>query len=271
MGRKTMIKSTIQNPKFQIPKLILYSQTLTRCTCYENIFNHEFETVTTHNKVRFKKQIQTAEADVGVICLCSAQDKDLEETMPLESLAGLLPLLTCSENLNEDFVSRMGRRGVQRFITCDMMAEKIRSLVYEAIKYGGLLEYIQFYYLLRGHRTEKLSPHIDKMIPEIVQAFPQRIPESEMAQRLGISRSYLWKLVKHAFEISYTRLLRRIWVHQALCLMHRTSLDNTEIALQLNYSEESNMARDFRKELNYSPGEARKLLIHHPPEELLHP
>ncbi len=54
-------------------------------------------------------------------------------------------------------------------------------------------------------------------------------------------------------------------------MMQHTNLDNTEIALQLNYSEESNLARDFRSELGYSPTEARRRLIQHTPEELLIP
>jgi AraC-like DNA-binding protein len=63
--------------------------------------------------------------------------------------------------------------------------------------------------------------------------------------------------------------MRCIWIHQALRLMQKTTLDNVEIAQQLNYSEESNMARDFRKELGYSPSEARKRLTTQSPDTLL--
>jgi AraC-like DNA-binding protein len=51
--------------------------------------------------------------------------------------------------------------------------------------------------------------------------------------------------------------------------MKYTSLDNTEIALHLNYSEESSLARDFRKEFGFSPNEARQLLAKQTPRELL--
>lgn len=52
-------------------------------------------------------------------------------------------------------------------------------------------------------------------------------------------------------------------------MMQYSSLDNQEIAMQLNYTEESSMARDFRKDLGYSPAEARLRLTHVTPEELL--
>ncbi len=51
-------------------------------------------------------------------------------------------------------------------------------------------------------------------------------------------------------------------------MMKHTNLDNTEIALQLNYSEETSMARDFRKEIGLSPTEARKRLTSQSPVEL---
>jgi len=91
----------------------------------------------------------------------------------------------------------------------------------------------------------------------------------EFALRLGIDRGWLHKLCKEAFGISLTALLRSVWVHQALRMMQHTTLDNMEIALQLDYSEESSMAREFRKELGYCPTEARTQLIEKSPEELL--
>lgn len=90
-----------------------------------------------------------------------------------------------------------------------------------------------------------------------------------MAAQLGISVRTLQKHCRDAFGKTYTRLLRRIWIYQALRLMQQTKFDNTEIALHLNYTEETNLARDFHKELGYNPSEARRLLLRYSPEELL--
>ncbi len=107
------------------------------------------------------------------------------------------------------------------------------------------------------------------MMDEILYAFPHRLTEQDLAHRLWISRSSLQKHCRRAFGQSYTRLLRRIWVHQALRLMKHTNFDNTEIALHLKYTEETNLAWDFRKELGCNPTEARRRLTTHSPEELL--
>ncbi|NIR69107.1 helix-turn-helix domain-containing protein [candidate division KSB1 bacterium] len=90
-----------------------------------------------------------------------------------------------------------------------------------------------------------------------------------MAQTLGISPRWLRTVCRRAFGKSFTQLMRQIRVYQALCFMKHTTLDNWDIAMQLNYSEESNMARDFRKELGYCPSEARIRLSEITPQELL--
>ena len=90
-----------------------------------------------------------------------------------------------------------------------------------------------------------------------------------MSRQLRVSPNWLYKLCRQAFGMSYTKLLRRIWIYQALQMMRDSKLDNTEIALYLNYSEESSMARDFRKELGCSTTEARLHLTRQSPEEIL--
>lgn len=85
-----------------------------------------------------------------------------------------------------------------------------------------------------------MSPHVRRMITEIIQIFPNRISETEMAERLGMRQSWLQKICRKTFSISFQRLRRFIRLYKALRMMKHTNLDNTEIALQLNYSDESN-------------------------------
>lgn len=140
-----------------------------------------------------------------------------------------------------------------------------QEIIIEAILHGGIKEFLDTCY----PGSFSLSPHIPKIIEEVIDAFPHRMSEAEISGRLGISRSWLQKLCRQAFDQSYSQFMRRIRVHQALRLMRHTNLDNTEIALFLDYSEESNLARDFRKVLGYSPTRARRYLPGHTPEELL--
>ena len=248
-----------------IPKLILYSRAIPRCKCYQKIFNHQFSTVITESEDKFLGQVHTITADAAIVCFCSAQERDAEEFLRLESFTGPLPLLSCSEKLNPDFISRMTQRGFQHFLSCRMDVDTIRDIIYETIKHRGLKEFLE----IRCTGSVATSPHVQKVVEEIIHAFPNRPREGEIAEKLGFSQRWLQKLCGKAFGVSFRRLMRVIWIHQALRMMQHTNLDNTEIALQLNYSEESSMARDFRKELGYSPSEARQQLTIRSPEELL--
>lgn len=246
------------------PKLILYSQELPNCTCYERIFNTVFANEAVETVEDFLRRLQTTKADAAVVCCCSAPEESVEELLRLEALAGPLPVLMCSRKLNPQFILKAAQRGVDRFLLCDMPEEKISGLIYKAIQGGGLKAFLET--CCSGGLS---TPHAHRMIDEIVHAFPHRITESEMAKHLGISQRWLQMTCRQAFGKTYKRLLRRIWIHQALRLMQKTTLDNVEIAQQLNYSEESSMARDFRKELDYSPTEARKRLTAQSLEALL--
>lgn len=246
------------------PQIVLFSQDLSRCHCYHGIFRAEFEVYSIDTEETFVQKTKDGTTDAVVICFCSATKPVANHLLPLIFQANHLSVLTCTKTLDSDFIRLAVQHGAERFLLCTMEAEKIRALVLEAIQGGGLREFLQS--CCRG----PVSRHVRKMIDETIHAFPHRLHESEMARRLGISRSWVQKLCRQAFGLTFTRLMRRIWVHQALRLMQRTNLDNVEIAEQLNYSEESSLARDFRKELGCNPTEARKRLAEQSPEALLH-
>lgn len=247
------------------PKLLHYASELSRCVCCEKIFNTRFETVSIGTEEEFLSNVRAEKADAVVVCFCSAREQNVQALLHLTACAGPLPVLACSKTINLDFVRLAALKEVDRFLCCDMGVETIQPIISEAIRRGGLKEFLTSCY----PDSFAVSPHVRKMIDEIIHAFPHRLHESEMAQCLGISRSWVQKLCRQAFGLTFTNLMRHIWVHQVLRLMQHTNLDNVEIAVQLNYSEESSLARDFRKELGYSPTEARKRLVEQSPEALL--
>lgn len=246
-------------------KIILFSREITNCACYNKIFNGEFDTSVTDKENDFSDKIQNQRANAGIVCFCSAKEKDVDELLRLDALSGPMPILACSKTLNPDFIQLASKQGVNHFLFCQMAPEKIRTIINDLIRDGGVKEYLQS----RWSSSQAASLHLHKLINEIVHTFPQRLKVQDFAIRLGIRRSWLHKLCHETFDMSLSSLLRHIRVHQALRIMQYTNLDNTEIAMQLNYSEESSMARDFRKELQYSPNEARKRLSKHNPAELL--
>ncbi len=249
------------------PKLLLYSRELPNCLCYKRIFNHEFELITTQTEHEFLEKNKRVNADVVVLCFCFAREKDVKELVQLETLMGPIPVLACTKTHNPNFIRLAAQQGVDHFLLCDMEVDKIRQIILTAIRGSGLRSFLEF--CCPGSLAS--SPYVNKMINEIIHAFPHRLTTSELSERLGISARRLQMICREAFGKSFTHLMRRIWVYHALNLMKKTNLDNTEIALQLNYSDASSLARIFRKELGYSPAEARKHLTKtkNSPKELL--
>lgn len=246
------------------PKLALYSQALPDCPCFQSIFGTAFEVIPTDSEEEFLRIVRRIDADAAVVCFCSTHERDAERILQLEALTGPVPVLTCSRTLDPEFVAFAAKHGADRFLCCSMKKHKIPEVIFETMRRNHLQEFLQS--CCPGSVN---MPRIRKMIHEIVHTFPHRLNEEQMAVRLKISRSWLKKLCRQAFGKPFTRVMRRIWIYQALRMMRYTDLDNTEIALQLNYSEESNMARDFRKELSCSPSEARRRLLEHSPAALL--
>jgi AraC-like DNA-binding protein len=220
----------------------------------------------TNIEKKFLNHLNNVQIDVVIICFYSANVQDVERLLSLDALTGPIPVLTCSKDLNPEFIRIAAQRGISHFIVSDMGVEKVKSIIIDAIRNHGLKEFLNKYFL----NGNDLSPYICKLIDEIVYNFPHRLNVTESANKLGIDRGWLCKLCKQNCGKSPTSLLRAIWVYQALRMMQRTNLDNLDIALHLNYSEESSMARDFHKELGCNPSEARVLLTNHSPEDLLH-
>lgn len=225
----------------------------------------EFATDVVGTETEFSERLGLMRTDAAVLCFCSARDVSVDELMCLVAAAGPIPTLACCRNYNPSFIHLAASRGVTRFLLCEMEAEAIRKFVSRTIRVGGLRE------LLESHSPGGLrsSPHMGKLVSDIVQTFPRRLTIDEASQRLGIKARRLQTICREAFGRSFTHLLRLIRVHHALTTMQNTRLDNTEIALRLGYEDESSLARIFRKELGYSPSEARRRLAGQTPNQLL--
>ncbi len=86
------------------------------------------------------------------------------------------------------------------------------------------------------------------------------ITESKIAEELDVTCRWIQKICAASFCITFTRLKRILRIYAALILMSETSLDILSIAVNLRYSDSTNLARDFKLELKVSPTAARLLL-----------
>lgn len=247
------------------PKLLIYSQQLSDCPFFEIIFKTDFIVETVDAIEELKKRIKTFNPDAILACFCQGQGKDITELSSLDPISNLVPLISCSRIVSSDFVFASAKNGVDYFINCSGEKEKIVSTISKIIQHGGIKKFFEFFY----PDSFAFSSYTNKIIKIIINAFPNRLHENEFARQLGVTPQWFRKLCTQAFKIKFSKLMRRIWIFQALRLMQLTDFDNSEIALLLNYSEEGSMVRDFRKELGYTPNKARELLTNQKPGDML--
>jgi len=145
-----------------------------------------------------------------------------------------------------------------------MPREKIRSRIKTVILKDGLRIFIKDHI-----NPDVVSPYTERIITEILHMLPKQMKIFELAKSLDISTRWTQFQFKNIFGITYSTLMQRIRVYQALHLMKNTQLDNTEIAMKLSYSDENSLYRIFRKELRFSPTKARNYLRNTTPEKLL--
>jgi AraC-like DNA-binding protein len=254
----------------KISTLLLYAIELYSCSCYERVFNRDFNVVLARTEDDLMKGIRRPDVHAVVLCFCSADESDVGALVRLNALTGSIPVLACTKTYNPNFVRLAAQSGENHFILCDMDAGRIQQSVLAAIRdEAGVREFLR----LSCPSDVWSSPYISQMTDEIVYAFPHRLSTTELSRRLGISPRRIQVICKDTYEMSFSKLMRRIWVYHALTLMQRTSLDNIEIAMQLEYSDAGSLGRSLRKELGYGPSEARRQLAKEgrTPLELLFP
>ncbi len=114
----------------------------------------------------------------------------------------------------------------------------------------------------------KKNSHVKELTNKVILNFPDNIGEDNISKELHITKRWLQKSCIKTFGITYKRFIRVLRIYAALKLLYETKFDNLDIAFNLNYTEESNMARDFRIELHICPNEARRRLAVMNPKQL---
>ncbi len=234
------------------------------CGRLHKIFNHDFQLKVTQTKEEFLYQASNSNMDVGIQCYCYADEKDVNSLLKLREKANHIPHIVCTKIPNPDFITLGAQKGLDSFLLCNMPQVKIRARILNSIKENGLKVFIESHV-----KSEVNSPYTRKIITKILHTQPLQLHVTDLASSLGITSRWLQSLFRDIFGMTYTELMRRIHVFQALNLMKNTRLDNTEIALKLTYSDENSLYRIFQKELGFSPTKAREYLINKTPTELL--
>jgi DNA-binding NarL/FixJ family response regulator len=197
------------NPKY---KILFHCLDKNGCRCFRELVNDQFEITVTSKRSTFRESIKKSDADAAVICLTTAGRNTLGEFLKAESYTGYLPVLSCTEKLKTEFINEAVGKGVKRFLSNDMEIKKIIALITDAIKQNELKKFIENKFPGCFERTV----YAKKIIDIIIYTFPKRINEDEIAIELKVSKRWMQNECKKAFRITYKKLLRIIWIYQAV-------------------------------------------------------
>lgn len=82
---------------------------------------------------------------------------------------------------------------------------------------------------------------------------------AECANQLGYHPSYIWRVMKHTKDMSFTDYIAGQKLELAKKMLAETELSVAEIAERLSYSNAQNFIRVFKKHMGMTPGQYRKM------------
>ena len=99
---------------------------------------------------------------------------------------------------------------------------------------------------------------LQKIITEIKTRYTENISLSELAERYGISISYLSSLVKEELHLSFSEYITAKRIQKAKELLEDETLSIEQIAEQTGYNDYFYFTKVFKKTLGISPSKYRK-------------
>ena len=94
--------------------------------------------------------------------------------------------------------------------------------------------------------------------------YSKRMTITDVANYIGISRSYLYRLFKHKYEMSPQEFLQEKRLKTAKKLLHSTNNTINEVAYEVGYDNQLLFSKNFKKEFGMSPTKYRQMADHSP-------
>lgn len=215
----------------------------------------EFELIPAASQGSLQEFASTNPFDVVLIHLPIFSQRQNKEIAKLNGLAIRLPVIVFSDHWELEAVKHCGKLGVHSVLDCAEGYEKKLSVISSAARFGG------FRHLLAeaDKPLTALSPRMRKVFESILASFPNVQSVCELSTSLRTHRRCLEREFRKTFGLSYVQFIRVLCMYEGWRLMEYSDLDNSEIALSLQYREETHFARDCRKVFDLNPKQLREL------------
>lgn len=172
-----------------------------------------------------------------------------------------------------DYLRELGLGGRQRIFSCDCGSE-LKDLVYRMLKnqtYTPSNEYLlesllyQFFSVLAEHlevRTQGQNAdgnlYVRKAVEYIQNNYARPIRVSDIADYIGIHRSYLYTLFQEHLQTSPKAYLTNFRLTRASQLLDVTDLSVESVALSCGYQDALRFSKQFKAMMGFTPTGQRK-------------
>jgi AraC-like DNA-binding protein len=112
----------------------------------------------------------------------------------------------------------------------------------------------------------RLNPKSDERPLEaatrlINERYVESLSVKDIAKSIGLSASQLNRRFKLLYHVSPSQYIQRVRVHEASRLLSTSDLAMSEIALRTGFYDQAHLTRTFRKWMQMSPKQFRKLTL----------
>ena len=108
-----------------------------------------------------------------------------------------------------------------------------------------------------SNETKSFAEYAEYTMRYISNHFDQDIHITDIAEEIGIDRSYLSKSFTHQYNMSPQEYLIRLRMEHAGTLLANTSLSITEVSVRCGYTDVFAFSKMFRKRMGSSPRDYR--------------
>ena len=107
--------------------------------------------------------------------------------------------------------------------------------------------------------SKKPSLPVERILNYVINHITESITLESVANELGYSPKYLSNLISKLFDMNFSTLVANIRVDRARHLLRETKKTRSEICYECGFGSERSFHRQFRKIMNYSPDQYRKM------------
>ena len=226
------------------------------------VFEGNFTIVQAENGIEGLYIAQNLQPDIIIsdINLPGKNGFEICKVLKSNKLTSHIPILLITSLQATDLEASSYEHGANDFITKPFNPYSLKQKVISLLEYRRLIR-VKVQKSIDDKQAELLPIDYDnKIIKKVFELIESNLSDSELdtetvAERIGVSRSQLWRIFKNTTGKTLGDYIREIRMKKAAEMLRTGKYRITEISEEVGYSNSRNFAKNFQKEYGMTPSE----------------